>query len=241
MNASCDETRQWRAALLAGAAELGLTISQAQIATLCKHFGLLLAHNRRAGLTTITHPAEIAIKHFLDSLTGLLAREILPGERVVDVGSGGGFPGAALAVARPSAQYTLVESSRKRAAFLELLVRELRLSNAVVLTARAEDAGSRPEHREAYDLVLSRAVALLPVLLEYCLPLARVGGQMLAYKGPEAEAEVGASGPALEALGGSVRELRQLSLPQQMGERTLVLVDKVAPTRRPGTPTRRPL
>jgi len=234
-----------RRPLLDGAAQLGLALPPRTTA-FGKHFELLLRHNPRAGLTTITDPVEVAVKHFLDSLSGLLARDIQAGERVADVGSGGGFPGAVLAVARPEARYTLIESSRRRVAFLRELLPALGLANAEVVAARAEQIGRDTAHRERYDLVVSRAVAPLRVLLEYCLPLARVGGQALAYKGPEAEDEIAGSAAALEALGGRVQGLRHLRLPQDMGERILVLVEKTTPTperypRRSGIPAKRPL
>jgi 16S rRNA (guanine527-N7)-methyltransferase len=236
----------WREALLSGAAELGLKIPEPQIAAHGRHLELILAHNARAGLTTITDPVEIAVKHFLDSLSGLLAREIAAGEWVAEVGSGGGFPGVVLAAARPDASYALIESNRKRAAFLSELIEALGLGQARVVVGRAEEVGRQAEHRERYDLVVSRAVAPLPVLLEYCLPLARVGGEALAYKGPEAEAEMAQSAVALETLGGRVAQVRRLSLPQGMGDRVLVVISKVAPTppaypRRPGVAKRRPL
>jgi len=239
-------TEQWQRSLLAGAADLGLPIADAHLAAYRAHLELLLAHDARAGLTTITDPVEIAVKHFLDSLAGLLVREVAAGERVADVGSGGGFPGVVLAVARPDASYTLVESARKRAAFLSLLCEELRLAQATVVTARAEEVGRQPGHRESYNLVVSRALAPLPVLLEYCLPLARVGGEVLAYKGPEAAEELDRSAAALAKLGGRLVRTHRLALPRNLGDRVLVLITKVAPTpatypRRPGVPAKRPL
>jgi len=239
-------TAQWHRALLDGAAGLGISIPPECADAFRTHFEMLVLHNPRAGLTSITDPVEIAIKHFLDSLAGLLVRGIRAGERVADVGSGGGFPGAVFAVARPQARYTLIESNQRRAAFLRALVDALALKNTAVIGERAERVGRDPDHRGSYDLVLSRAVAPLPVVLEYCLPLAVAGGHVLSYKGPEAENEVTESADALSALGGRVTELRRLSLPQRMGERVLVLIQKVSPTpdrypRGPGTPAKRPL
>jgi 16S rRNA (guanine527-N7)-methyltransferase len=236
----------WQQALVEGAAALGVETPARALGPYQRHYELVLLHNARAGLTTLTEPAEVAIKHFLDSLTCLLARDIAPGERVADVGSGAGFPGLVLAVARPAASFTLIESSQKRARFLEQTAEALGLANVSVVPARAETAGRQAEHRERHQLAVSRAVAALPVLLEYCLPLVRVGGQVLAYKGPEAEQELKDSGEALARLGGRVAETRRLRLPRDMGERVLVLVEKVAPTpcgypRRPGVPARRPL
>jgi 16S rRNA (guanine527-N7)-methyltransferase len=236
----------WEQLLASGARQLGLAISPAQFSTYRRHLQLLLEHNPRAGLTAITDPREIAVKHFLDSLTCLLVHDIADGERVADIGSGGGFPGLVLAAARPRATYTLVESVRKRTAFLELAARDLGLHNISVLAARAEQVGRYPAHRDTYDLVVSRAVAPLPVLLEYCLPLARVGGHAILYKGPEAEQELARSDRALETLAGHLAATHSLSLPLGMGERVLIVVDKLAPTparypRRAGLPSKRPL
>lgn len=236
----------WEAALREGAAALGIALTEPAVAAWRQHCELLAAYSARAGLTAISDPAEVAIKHVLDSLSGLLVRDIRPGEQVADVGPGGGFPGLVLAAARPQARYTLIEANRRRAAFLAQAARELGLSQVTVVAARAEEAGQDPRHREQYHLVVSRAVAPLPVLLELCLPLARVGGQALAYKGPEAEVEVTRSAAALAALGGRVAEAMPLALPRGMGERRLVLVAKERPTpaqypRRPGTPAKRPL
>jgi 16S rRNA (guanine527-N7)-methyltransferase len=241
-----DRDAEWRTALLQGASHLGIDIPEAHLRAYSTHRHLLLAHNQRAGLTTIADPIEIAIKHYLDSLTCLLLRDIAPGERVADVGSGAGFPGLILAVARPSAAYTLIESTGKRAAFLELAAGRLPIPHLNVVPARAERAGRDPDLRGTFDLVLSRAVAPLPVLLEYCLPLARVGGHFLAQKGPDAQQELHRSAPALDTLGGSVTRTRHLTLPLAMGDRTLILVEKTAPTadrypRRPGIPAKRPL
>lgn len=238
--------QDYNEALLDGARELGLQIAESQLAAYRTHLQLLFEHNRRAGLTTISDPAEVAIKHFLDSLTCLLARDIAAGERVADVGSGAGFPGLVLAVARPQGSYTLIEATKKRTAFLKLAVEALALTNTTLLAGRAEQAGRNPDHREAYGLVVSRALAPLPVLLEYCLPLANVGGHCLAQKGPEAKEELEGSGRALRILGGSILEVRSLTLPREMGRRNLILVEKTAPTparypRRPGMPAKRPL
>ena len=237
---------EWRTLLREGASALALSLSEAELDNFVAHYHLLLRDNDRAGLTSITDPAAVAVKHFLDSLTGLLVREIAPHERVADIGSGAGFPGLVLAVARPAARYCLVEATGKKVAFLAAAAEALALRNVEIVSSRVEEVGQHASYRETCDLVVSRAVAPLPVVLEYGLPLTRVGGQLIAYKGPEAERQVADSGAALEALGGEVRRLKAVSLPREMGERVLVLVEKTAPTppaypRRPGTPAKRPL
>ena len=236
----------FRSTLTSGAPALGLDLPADHLDAYAAHYTLLLAHQAEAGLTSLTDPAEVAIKHVLDSLTCLLVRNIAPAETVADIGSGGGFPGLVLAVTRPQARYTLIESNHKRAAFLERAIAALHLENTTVLTDRAEAAGRHPNHRDAYHLVLSRAIAPLPVALEYALPLARVGGHCLAMKGPQAPHEIEKSDRALSELHGRIAETKDLSLPHSMGSRTLVLIEKTAPTpdrypRRPGLPAKRPL
>lgn len=233
-------------ALLSGATELEMSLSEAEVEVYRAHYALLLEHKARAGLTSLTDPAEIAVKHYLDSLSCLKAYDFSLDEQVIDLGSGGGFPGMVLAIARGNARFLLADSSAKRTAFLRVAAEALQLSNVTVITARAEALGREAEHRERYDLVLSRALAPLPVLLEYGLPLARLGGHALAMKGPEAEAELAASARALKALGGRVAATHKFALPQGFGRRTLVLIEKVSPTperypRRPGLPSKRPI
>jgi 16S rRNA (guanine527-N7)-methyltransferase len=241
-----DETVDWARTLVEGAAALGIEIGDEDLSAYRTHFELLVEHNERAALTSLKDPAEVAIKHYLDSLTCLLVCDLSAGERVADIGSGAGFPGLVLAIARRAPSFVLVESTRKRTVFLRLAVDALGLENVAVVSARAEEIGRRQEHRERHDLVLSRAVAPLPVLLEYCLPLVRVGGRFLAQKGPAAREELEQAGGALSALGGRVEHVRLLSLPRRAGDRALILVEKVETTpsrypRRPGIPARRPL
>ncbi len=236
----------WQDTLLRGAAELSLSLTDAQVSRLRAHLELVFAHNARSGLTSLTDPAELAVKHYVDSLTCLLVCDLHAGEQVADIGPGGGFPGLVLAIMRPETHFTLIESSAKRAEFLRLAARELDLPHVEVLPVRAEDAGRDSVHREQYDLAVGRAVAPLPVLVEYLLPLVRVGGQALAMKGPEVGEELAAAQHALTTLGAHVAELKELALPEGMGQRALVLLEKTDPTparypRRAGIPTKRPL
>jgi 16S rRNA (guanine527-N7)-methyltransferase len=190
----------------------------------------------------------VQIKHFLDSLSCLLVLAGLPREewRGLDIGAGAGFPGLPLKIARPQMELALLEAKKKRVQFLQHLVGRLELSGIEVVRGRAEELGHKQGHREGYDLVLARAVATLPVLLEYALPLCRTGGMLIAQKGPDIKEELEASHVALGVLGGRLREVRGLELPHSMGQRNLVVVEKVAPTpekypRRPGVPAKRPL
>jgi 16S rRNA (guanine527-N7)-methyltransferase len=228
---------------------LGLVLDEAQLVCFQRYYRELLAWNERVNLTRIVDHAAVQVQHFLDSLTCALVLPAVaraPSYAIVDVGTGAGFPGLPLKVLFPRAGLTLVESARKKAAFLQHVVEVLQFVGVEVLVARAEDAGREPEHREAYDLAVSRAVASLPTLAELCLPLVRVGGLFVAFKGRDAQEEVAAAAGALEALGGCLREVRPVHLPGMEGPRHLVVIAKTRPTperfpRRPGIPKKRPL
>lgn len=235
----------WERVLLEGARQLGLDLEPSDLPRFRINMSQLLLYNDRLNLTAITDSKGIAILHFLDSLTCLLA--VPPGGplRVADVGSGGGFPGIPLAIAVPQWQVTLIESSARKAGFLQRLARMLGLPNLTVLCQRAEEAGRGPQ-RESFGLVVSRALAALPVLAEYCLPLVEPGGLMLAQKGPEAGPELSEALAAIELLGGSPERMVELELPEGAGRRSLVVIRKVSLTparypRRQGIPAKRPL
>ncbi len=219
---------------------LGLSLSAEQAARLAHHAALIAAWNPRLRLTAARTAREAAEGLVLPALAVL--RYIPEEGAAVDVGSGAGVPGVPVAVLRPRLRVVLVEASRKKAGFLEIVVRELRLTNAAVLSARAEGLGRSPEHRERYDAATARAVAPLRVLVEYVLPLLRVGGVAALPKGTAAADETAAAAAALRLLGGEA-EVHPLAWPQASA---VVLVRKVAPTppgypRRPGVPQRRPL
>jgi 16S rRNA (guanine527-N7)-methyltransferase len=225
---------------------IGIQLSRSQLAAFDQYERILLDWNARFNLTAIRSPEEIRTKHFLDSLTCLLALRNTPTERVIDVGSGAGFPGIPLKIVCPAMKMTLVESVGKKANFCQHVVDELKLENVSVVQERAEALGQNPAYREQYDWAVGRAVALMPALAEYLLPLARIGGHMLAMKGESAPAEAHAAEKAFRMLGGHLRQLIPLALPGVAEERYLVVVDKVAATpngypRRVGTPTKTPL
>lgn len=247
-----------------GARALGLCLTVEHLRAFQIYYHELCAWNRKFNLTTITGYEEVQLKHFLDSLTCLLAfptqgtahiggiPDVVPlsmAERpllCIDVGTGAGFPGLPLKIMRPTLHMTLLDSSRKKILFLEHLVKRLGLTTVELLWARAEEAGQDAHHRERYDLVLARAVADMAILAEYCLPLCRKGGYFIAQKGAEIEAELKAAEEATRLLGGKLREVKALQLPGLRELRSLVLVEKIAPTppkypRRPGMPQKRPL
>jgi 16S rRNA (guanine527-N7)-methyltransferase len=208
----------------------------------------LQAARPRLRLTALSEPEAIQRRHFLEPLALLVALEEAGalGETAIDIGSGAGFPGLPIKIVRPALKLTLLESHGKRAAFLERLLQRLALEGVTVVSGRAEEVAHRPEHREAYDLALARAVAPLPVLVELALPFLRTGGLLAAPKGSGARREVREAAAALNACGGRVETVRPLELPDAKTPPTLVTVRKVSTTpgrfpRRPGIPAKRPL
>ena len=252
--------------LHAGAAALGIDLSPDQLAAFNRYRDTLLTANRRTNLTAITDPAAVELRHFIDSLTCLLAWPTVADRpvQVIDIGAGAGFPGLPLKLIRPHIALTLIDSVGKKTAFLADLIRRLNLAAATVLTARAEDLARQQAHREQYDVALARAVAPAPVLVEYALPFLRVGGRLIAQKtaakGPD---ELIACQQACVLLGGGPPRLVPVTLPTPAGDtpgaapylaavqqalsgHTLLVVEKQHPTparypRRPGIPAKRPL
>lgn len=200
---------------------------------------LLSEWNEKMNLTAITDPVAVAEKHFADSLAAL--PYLKPGMKVVDVGTGAGFPGVPLLIMEPGLELTLADSLQKRLTFLDALLKELGLKAALV-HGRAEDLGQNKLYREQFDAALSRAVANLPVLLELTTPFVKVGGAAIAYKGDAAEElEKAKSAAFLLHV-----QLRQVELASDLGKRCLIFADKKAPTpkaypRKAGTPNRKPL
>jgi 16S rRNA (guanine527-N7)-methyltransferase len=224
----------------------GIHLSGRQVAALATFENELLAWNQKFNLTAIREPEGIRIKHFLDSFSCVLAWKDNPPIRLIDVGTGAGFPGIPLKILYPSMRLTLVESVGKKAAFCRHAVEVLKLEAVEVITGRAEELGQMPGKRESYDWAVARAVANLPVLAEYLLPLVRVGGMMLAQKGHSGPAEAHHAELAMKLLGGQIRQLVPVTLPGVAEERYLVVVDKVAATppqypRKPGFPAKKPL
>lgn len=210
--------------LMAELPTLGLSLREDQIDRLCRFGALLLKQNQVMNLTAITEPTAVARLHFLDSLA-LLREEALAGKTLIDIGCGAGFPGVPLAIAEPTLRVTLLDSLQKRVNWLKTILPELGV-DATCVAARAEEYVA--EHREAYDVATSRAVARLNILSELCLPYVKVGGKFLALKGAMAQAEADEAKTAIEALGGRLSEIREYPV----GEAThrIVVVEKVRPT-----------
>jgi 16S rRNA (guanine527-N7)-methyltransferase len=203
----------------------------------------LLEWNKKFNLTSITNPEEIRLKHFEDSLS-LLQATNLTNQNMIDIGAGAGFPGIPLKIKRPQIQLTLVEATCKKVEFLRHIVNKLGLKNVEIVWGRAEEIAK--EKREQYDIAISRAVAKLNVLSELCLPFVKVGGIFIAYKEEKVEDEVKASENAIKLLGGKLKEIKKVTLPNSDIIRSLVIIEKISPTpekypRRPGMAKKRPL
>lgn len=230
--------------LIQHAAQWGVSLPNTVLAQFRLYAEALLRYNEHTNLTAITDLMGVYVRHFLDSLA--LAPYLGTTEgSLIDLGTGAGFPGVPLKLLYPGLRLCLVDSVGKKTAFLAQLVDLLALTQVRVLTERAEAVGRLPREREQYDLVTARAMAELRVLLEYGLPLLRVGGRMLAPKGADAAGEVAAADQALRHLGGRVDDLVPVQLPG-LEPRSLVVITKIAPTparypRPVGVPTRRPL
>ncbi|MBU0578068.1 16S rRNA (guanine(527)-N(7))-methyltransferase RsmG [Patescibacteria group bacterium] len=226
--------------------EAGLNITDTQFKKLTQYVDLLKKKNEELNLTSITDPKEVWIKHILDSLITVPFFKIKPGMKVMDVGTGGGLPGIPLAIMFPSVQFVLIDSTQKKITAVEEFVKELGLKNVACIATRAETIAHHPSHRDQYDLVLTRAVAPLRVLIELTVPLIHLYGNAIAYKGPEYISELSQSQNAIIKLKSEPPRVYQYSLPEGMGNRTIIQITKkhVTPDvypRREGIPNKRPL
>ncbi len=230
-----------------GAREWGLSLMPEQMEAFELYYRELIIWNERVSLTAIANYEEVQVKHFLDSLSCLqVLTSIPPQARYIDIGAGAGFPGLPLKLVHPQMKLTLLEATGKKVRFLEHIVAMLGLREMDIVRGRAEEVGQQPAHRERYEVALARAVAEMPILLEYALPLLTLGGMFVAQKGMEIEDEVEAAQAAMKLLGGQMKEVRAVHLPGLEAPRHLVVVEKVAPTpqkypRRAGIPAKRPL
>lgn len=212
-----------------------------------KYLLLLQEWNEKINLTAITEEEEVYLKHFYDSLTLARFVDFQKGSLTLcDVGSGAGFPSIPLKILFPNIEITIVDSLKKRINFLELLVNELGLENVHLHHARAEDFGQDKQFRGSYDVVTARAVARLSVLAEFCLPITKEQGIFAAMKGAQAEEELDDAKKAIKILGGKIQKVETFELPQDAGERSILLMKKVKSTpkkypRKAGTPNKNPL
>lgn len=213
-----------------GAAELGLAVHSEQLEQLETLLNLLLEWNRRMNLTAVTDPVDVAVKHVLDSMTCLCARSFPPDGKILDVGTGAGFPGLVLKIMLPPSTVVLLDSTRKKLSFVEHAVNELGLTQTSATFGRAEELGTTPPLREAFDTVVARAVAPLRILSELCLPFVRRNGEFLAMKGPNVEEELDAAAATIQKLGGAYEPLKHFDLPFGGGRRAILPILKTGTT-----------
>jgi 16S rRNA (guanine527-N7)-methyltransferase len=232
--------------LIDGCANMGLEINDRQLSSFEAYLSLLLEWNQKFNLTAITDPEQVIVQHFLDSISVIKLGLIQGQELVLDMGTGAGFPGVPIKIMMPEIRLTLVDSVQKKTLFLQEVIRQLDLNRSEAIHARAEDLGKTGHQREAYDLVVSRAVAELRVLLEYCLPFVKTGGYFISHKGPGAAEEVEQARKALQILGGKAVKTEKIQIPFSEKTHNLVVIKKTEKTpknypRAAGKPKKSPL
>ena len=221
---------------------IGIEISQENAKQFYKYMKLLLEWNEKMNLTAITDPEEIILKHFVDSLT--IMPYLSNANTILDVGTGAGFPGLPLKILEDNKEFTLLDSLNKRITFLQNVISELELKNVQAIHGRAEEYIS--QKRESYDIVTSRAVAKLNVLIEYMLPFVKVGGRCICMKSFEIEGELKEAKKAIEILGGKIEKVDEITLPTTDIKRKIVIIKKIKHTpnkypRKAGTPAKEPI
>ena len=206
----------------------------------------IIEWNEKVNLTSITDKDEFIVKHYIDSVMCVPCREFRNAEKIIDVGTGGGFPGIPLALAAPDKEFVLMDSLNKRIKIINQLCEEIGIHNVTAVHARAEELARNKAHRESYDLCVSRAVANLSTLSEYCLPFIRKGGYFLSYKGPDSQQEVKDAKNAISVLGGKIEREEKASLESFDLEHKIIFIKKIKDTpakfpRKAGTPSKEPL
>ena len=238
------EFNEFKEKMILNVDKLGITLSEIQLKQFYNYMNLLIEWNKKINLTAITETDEIILKHFVDSLT--ISKYISDGTRVVDVGTGAGFPGIPLKIYRQDIEITLLDSLQKRINFLDEVIRELNLEKIETVHSRVEDFGKDKKYREKFDIATSRAVANLATLSEYLLPLVKVGGKAISMKGSLIEEELELSKNAIKILGGKVEKVDEFNLPNSDISRNIILINKIKETpnkypRKAGEPSKKPL
>ncbi len=232
-----------------GLQELNITLDDTAKDRFIKFYEMLVEKNKVMNLTAITEFEEVIVKHFIDSLALVKAipAEKLNGDiRIIDIGTGAGFPGIPLKIAFPDIKITLLDSLNKRIGFLKEVCQELKLTDVEFIHGRSEDYGRNPQYREKYDLCVSRAVANLATLSEFCVPFVAVGGNFVSYKAGDCGQEVAESAKAVDKMGGAIAETIEYVVPTSDLNRVLLNISKVKPTpkaypRKAGTPAKEPI
>jgi 16S rRNA (guanine527-N7)-methyltransferase len=229
-----------------GFKELNIPYSEEIEKKLLLYKDLLKEWNKKINITSIEDDEEIYLKHFIDSLLLLKDRNFNESKKIIDIGTGGGFPGLPLKIVNNNYEVTLLDSLRKRIDFLEEVVKSLNLENVELLHGRAEDYGQKNEYREKFDICVSRAVAPLNILSEYCIPFVKVEGFFAAYKSSDISREIAISDNAIKKLGAKIKEIKEINLPGSDILRKIVIIEKTEPTpvkypRKAGKPSKDPL
>lgn len=233
-----------------GLDKLNINLSDNQVEQFVCFYDILTERNKVMNLTAITEPVEVIEKHFLDSLSLVKAVDLSGDIKVIDVGTGAGFPGIPIIISYPQLRFTLLDSLNKRIVFINDVIKLLKLQNVETIHGRSEELGRNAKYREQYDLCVSRAVANLSVLSEYCIPFVKNGGKFISYKSGNHENEVENARNSLEKLGGKLGEIVDFSMTDSTrGEkisRSLVVIDKIKETpnkypRKAGVPLKEPL
>lgn len=227
-----------------GMEEFSVTLTEEQCSQFIQYYEMLVEKNKVMNLTAITEFDEVIEKHFIDSVSLAKEYDLTKKCKILDMGTGAGFPGIPLKIAFPELDITLADSLNKRILFLQEVIDALQLKNIRAIHSRAEELAADKNHRESYDLCVSRAVANLSTLSEYCIPFVKVGGQFISYKSGECDEEVSAAKHAIAVLGGKLSDVKKFSIGES--GRAFVMIDKIKPTpkqypRKAGTPSKKPL
>ena len=214
--------------LLESLLEQGIPRQQAEL--MARYGERVVQANEKFNLTRILSPADMAKSHFVDSIDAARRGYIDSRAQIIDIGTGAGFPGVPVKIADPSVKMTLLDSLNKRITFLNELTKKLELDNVDCIHMRAEDGGSDKKLRESFDMCVSRAVANLAVLCEYCLPFVKVGGQFISMKGPDVSEEIAEAEKAVKVLGGEITEVKKAIIPETDITHSLIIIKKVKPT-----------
>lgn len=224
--------------------EADMELSELQVGKFYKYMNLLQEWNNKINLTAIIEPSDIILKHFIDSMS--ILKYINKQDKIIDVGTGAGFPGIPIQIINQNSKVVLLDSLNKRIKFLDNVIENLNLKNIETIHMRAEECGRLQKYREQFDVAVSRAVAPMNILLEYLLPMVKVGGKCICMKGPEIDEELKNCTKALEILGGKIEKIEKINLANTNNRRTIIIVrkNKKTPNKYPrnaGTPSKTPI